>query len=71
MDTERQMADIFTKPLDSSQFADLRGGLIFAIRMAWFEGGLSKWFYDTSTGAAPEATRCGSFAGKVFSLFGC
>jgi hypothetical protein len=28
---------------------------------------MSKWFYDTFTGAA----RCGSFAGKVFSLFGC
>jgi hypothetical protein len=25
VDTERQLADIFTKPLDSSQFADLRG----------------------------------------------
>jgi hypothetical protein len=25
IDTERQLADIFTKPLDSSQFADLRG----------------------------------------------
>jgi hypothetical protein len=26
IDTERQLADIFTKPLDSSRFADLRGG---------------------------------------------
>jgi hypothetical protein len=26
IDTERQLADIFTKPLDSSQFADLWGG---------------------------------------------
>jgi hypothetical protein len=25
IDTERQFANIFTKPLDSSQFADLRG----------------------------------------------
>jgi hypothetical protein len=25
IDTERQLADIFTKPLDSSHFADLRG----------------------------------------------
>jgi hypothetical protein len=39
IDTERQLADIFTKPLDSSRFADLRGGgLVFAIHMAWFEG---------------------------------
>jgi hypothetical protein len=28
---------------------------------------MSKLFYDTSTGA----TRCGSFAGNAFSLFGC
>jgi hypothetical protein len=27
IDTERQLADIFTKPLDSSQFADLWGGI--------------------------------------------
>jgi hypothetical protein len=42
IDTERQLADIFTKPLDSSRFADLRGGgeLVFAIHMAWFEGEL-------------------------------
>jgi hypothetical protein len=26
IDTERQLANIFTKPLDFSQFADLRGG---------------------------------------------
>jgi hypothetical protein len=26
IDTERHLANIFTKPLDSSQFADLRGG---------------------------------------------
>jgi hypothetical protein len=36
------LADIFTNPLNSSQFADLRGGggLVFAIHMAWFEGEL-------------------------------
>jgi hypothetical protein len=34
IDTERQLADIFTKPLDSSRFADLRGKLVFAIHMA-------------------------------------
>jgi hypothetical protein len=27
IDTERQLADIFTKPLDSSRFTDLRGGI--------------------------------------------
>jgi hypothetical protein len=37
IDTERQLADIFTKPLYSSRFADLRGGLVFAIHMPWFE----------------------------------
>jgi hypothetical protein len=26
IDTERQLTDIFTKPLDSSRFANLRGG---------------------------------------------
>jgi hypothetical protein len=41
MNIERQLADIFSKPLDTSQFADLRGGgLVFAILMAWFEGEL-------------------------------
>jgi hypothetical protein len=35
IDTERQFADIFTKPLDSSRFADLwGGGLVFAIHMS-------------------------------------
>jgi hypothetical protein len=38
IDTERQLADIFTKPFDASRFAALRGGdLVFAIPMAWFE----------------------------------
>jgi hypothetical protein len=40
IDIERQLADIFTKPLDSSRFADLWGELVFAIHMAWFEGEL-------------------------------
>jgi hypothetical protein len=40
IDTERQLTDIFTKPLDSSRFADLQGKLVFAIHMAWFEGEL-------------------------------
>jgi hypothetical protein len=34
VDTKRQLADIFNKPLDSSRFADLRGKLVFAIHMA-------------------------------------
>jgi hypothetical protein len=29
---------------------------------------LSKWFYDTSTGAAVGAARCGSFVGNAFSF---
>jgi hypothetical protein len=37
IDTERQLADIFTKPLDSSRFIALPGGLVFAILMAWIE----------------------------------
>jgi hypothetical protein len=43
IDTERQLADIFTKPLDSSHFVALQEGggeLVFAILMAWFEGEL-------------------------------
>jgi hypothetical protein len=40
IDTERQLADIFTKLLDSSRFAALRGELVFVILMASFEGGL-------------------------------
>jgi hypothetical protein len=34
IDTERQLANIFTKPLDASRFTDLRGKLVFAILMA-------------------------------------
>jgi hypothetical protein len=32
---------------------------------------VSKWFYDTFTGAAIGVACCGSFAGKAFSPFGC
>jgi hypothetical protein len=38
IDTERQLADIFTKPLDASRFTSLREKLVFAIPMVWFEG---------------------------------
>jgi hypothetical protein len=37
IDTKRQLADIFTKPLDSSRFTALPEGLVFAILMAWIE----------------------------------
>jgi hypothetical protein len=43
IETERQLTDIFTKPLDATRFASLRGGggdLMFTIPMAWFEGEL-------------------------------
>jgi hypothetical protein len=40
IDTEKQLADIFTKLLDSSRFADLWGKLVFANHMSWFEGGV-------------------------------
>jgi hypothetical protein len=40
IDTERQLANIFTKPLDVTHFASLRGNLVFSIPMAWFEGEL-------------------------------
>jgi hypothetical protein len=40
IDTERQLTNIFTKPLDASHFADLRGKLVFAIHIAWFAGDL-------------------------------
>jgi hypothetical protein len=34
IDIERQLTDIFTKPLDASHFAALRGKLVFAILTA-------------------------------------
>jgi hypothetical protein len=37
-DTERQLADIFTKPFDANHFSSLQGNLVFAIPMAWFRG---------------------------------
>jgi hypothetical protein len=43
IDTERQLADIFTKPLDATHFTSLCGGrgiLVFAFPMVWFEGEL-------------------------------
>jgi hypothetical protein len=40
IDTERQLANIFTKPLDASHFATLQGKLVFSILMTCFEGEL-------------------------------
>jgi hypothetical protein len=38
IDTERQLADIFNKPLDATHFASLPGGvLVFAIPMPLFK----------------------------------
>jgi hypothetical protein len=34
IETERQLADIFTKPLDTTHFTSLWGNLVFAIPMA-------------------------------------
>jgi hypothetical protein len=49
INTKRQLADIFTKPLDASHFVALhrggRGELVFAILMSWFEGVLCFIFY--------------------------
>jgi hypothetical protein len=46
INTERQLDDIFTKPLNSSHFASLQGGsLVFAISMGWFEGELVIYLY--------------------------
>jgi hypothetical protein len=39
IDTERQLADIFTKPLNASRFTAFWGDLMFDIPMTWFEGG--------------------------------
>jgi hypothetical protein len=38
IETERQLADVFTKSLDATRFASLWGKLVFAIPMAWFKG---------------------------------
>jgi hypothetical protein len=44
IDTERQLADIFTKPLDSSRFANLQGGnwclpsIWLGLRVSWCFG---------------------------------
>jgi hypothetical protein len=38
IDTDGQLADIFTKPLYSSRFADLRGGENWCARMIWRSG---------------------------------
>jgi hypothetical protein len=40
IDTERQLADIFTKPFILLDLLICEGKLVFAIRMAWFEGEL-------------------------------
>jgi hypothetical protein len=44
IEIERQLTDIFTKPLNATHFASLCGGrggdLVFAIPIEWFEGEL-------------------------------
>jgi hypothetical protein len=40
IDTERQLADIFTKPLDASRFADLRGEIGVCHQYGLVLGGL-------------------------------
>jgi hypothetical protein len=42
----------------------MRGYLVFRVPTVQ----MSKWFYDTSTGAATGAARCGSFVGGGFGL---
>jgi hypothetical protein len=46
----------------------LLGGRAMTPLMLLWQLKLSKWFCDTSTGAATGAARCGSFVGKAFSL---
>jgi hypothetical protein len=45
IDTERQLADIFTKPLDASRFADLRGEIRVCHPYDLFEGELVLFLY--------------------------
>jgi hypothetical protein len=40
IETEGQLVDILTKPLDVTCFASLWGNLVFAIPLGWFEGEL-------------------------------
>jgi hypothetical protein len=47
IDTERQLADSFTKPLDVTRFASLWGNLVLAIPIPWFEGFLVFYFVYT------------------------
>jgi hypothetical protein len=64
IDKERQLTDIFIKPLDASHFVALREGLVFAILMAWFEGGacvlsrifVSFCFFVTFSSYSPKLT---------------
>jgi hypothetical protein len=46
IDTERQLADIFTKPLILLDLLICGGKLVFAIHMAWFEGELVFYLVD-------------------------
>jgi hypothetical protein len=39
-DIERQLADVFTKPLDATLLLFYEGNLVFTIPMTWFEGEL-------------------------------
>jgi hypothetical protein len=44
IDTERWLADIFTKPLDASRFTALQEKLMFVMLMAYFEGKFAFYF---------------------------